>query len=124
MRQRTWDEEVTLLGAGGFRENELGQQIPIQTETAVCCVRCPVSRQEFYLAGQHDIRVSEILIIHPYEYSGENEIVFRGKRLRVVKTYEISMEELELTCSELLGSRKECKDGTVDRTRTAGGRDP
>ncbi len=124
MKQMTWDEEVTLLGAGRFQEDELGQQMPVQTETVVCCIRCPVSRQEFYLAGQNDIRVSEILIIHPYEYSGENEVVFQGKRLRVVKTYEVSMEELELTCSELLGNRKECEDGAVDRTGAAGSRDP
>jgi len=110
MNRQTWDDEVTLLGAGSFKEDALGQQIPVQKETVVCCNRRPVSRQEFYLAGQNDIQVSEILVIHPYEYGGENLVLFRGKKMRVVKTYEISMEELELTCTERLGDKN---GGTV-----------
>lgn len=105
MKQMTWDDEVTLLGVEDFKEDDLGQQIPEQTETRVYCIRRPVSRQEFYLAGQNDIPVSEVLIVHPYEYNGENAVLFRGKKLRIVKTYEISMEELELTCTERLGDK-------------------
>lgn len=105
MKQMTWDDEVTLLGTEGFEEDALGQQYPVPTETVVCCIRRPVSRQEFYLAGQNDIQVSEVLIVHPYEYDGENTLLFHGKKLQVVKTYEISMEELELTCSERLGDK-------------------
>lgn len=101
----TWDDELILLGAEDFKEDELGQQIVEPKETAVCCIRRAVSRQEFYLAGQNDIPVSEILIVHPYEYSGEKLVLFRGKKLKVVKTYEISLEELELTCTERLGDK-------------------
>lgn len=111
MNRQTWDDEVTLLGVEGFTDDALGQQIPIQKETVVYCNRSPVSRQEFYLAGQNDIRVSEILVVHPYEYGGENLVLFRGRKLRVVKTYEISMEELELTCTERLGD----KNGGTDK---------
>ncbi len=105
MNKQTWDEEVTLLGVEGFGEDALGQQVAAQKETVVCCDRRPVSRREFYLAGQSDILVSEILVVHPYEYGGENLVLFRGKKLRVVKTYEINMEELELTCTERLGDK-------------------
>ncbi|MEY8412862.1 phage head closure protein [Lachnospiraceae bacterium 62-26] len=117
MKQMTWDDEVTLLGAEEFKEDDLGQQIPVQTETTVCCIRRPVSRQEFYLAGQNDIQVSEVLIIHPYEYNGESAVLFRGKKLRIVKTYEISMEEMELTCTERLGD----KDGGALKAGNKGG---
>ncbi len=112
MKQMTWDDEVTFLGVAGFKEDALGQQIPVQAETTVYCTRRPVSRQEFYLAGQNDIQISEILVVHPYEYNGENMILFHGKKLRIVKTYEISMEELELTCTERLGD----KDGGAPKT--------
>lgn len=124
MNQPTWDDEVILLGAEDFKEDELGQQILMPKETEVCCIRRSVPRQEFYLAGQNDIQVSEILIVHPYEYNGEQLVLFRGKKLKVVKTYEISLEELELTCTERLGD----KDGGAlkagNQGRKPGSRDP
>lgn len=101
----TWNDTATLIGTDGYEEDELGQQEAIPRETTVCCCKQPISRQEFYLAGQSGIQVSEILIIHPYEYSGESTVVFNGKRLNVVKTYPISQEELELTCVEKLGDK-------------------
>ena len=100
----TWDDEVTLISTN-YTEDEIGQQTSIETQINVCCCRQSVSRQEFYLAGQNDIEVNEILIVHPYEYSGENIVVFNGKRLRVIKTYQRALEELELTCTEKMGDR-------------------
>lgn len=105
MGSLTWDDTVTLIGTSGFAEDELGQQIPVTEETTVYCSKLPVSRQEFYLAGQSDIQVSEILVVHPYEYNGEKTVVFNGKKLRIIKTYPLSLDELELTCTERLGDK-------------------
>jgi SPP1 family predicted phage head-tail adaptor len=113
MSDQIWSEEVTLIGTEGFTEDELGQQIPVETETTVCCAQKPTPRSERYLAGQSGIQISETLIVHPYEYSGENIVIFNGRRLRVLKTYKISMEELELTCTERLGDRND-KSSTGD----------
>ena len=110
MDNLTWDDEVTLIAPGEYVEDDLGQQKMTEIETMVCCCERPVSRQEFYSAGQSGIQVVKILIIHPYEYSGENEVIFEGKRLRVVKAYKINQEELELTCSEKLGDKNGKKD--------------
>lgn len=104
---RTWDYQVTLIGTDGYEEDDLGQQIPVSKETTICCSKMPISRQEFYLAGQNDIHVSELLVVHPYEYGGENFVVFEGRRLRVIKTYPLSLDELELTCTEKLGDKNE-----------------
>jgi len=82
---RTWDEKVILISSNGYEEDEIGQQVP---------------RNEFYLAGQNNMEISENLIVHPYEYGGQRYIRFHGKKLKVVKTYQISAEELELTCTE------------------------
>lgn len=102
---RTWDDTVELVKTIGYEEDELGQQKPIESRIEICCCKEPVSRNEFYLAGQSGIKVSEIVIVHPYEYSGEKYVISDGKRLAVVKTYKISMEELELTCTEKIGDR-------------------
>lgn len=97
---RTWDEKVALLSSDGCKEDEIGQQIPLETEKEVWCCRDRISRNEFYLAGQNNMEISEILIVHPYEYEGQRYIRFHEKKLKVVKTYQISAEELELTCTE------------------------
>lgn len=103
--ERTWDYDVTLVGTGGYEEDSLGQQKIVETQTSICCCRVPVPRQEFYKAGQNGIEIKEILIIHPYEYSGEPEVVFEGNRLQILKTYQISAEELELTCIKKVGGK-------------------
>lgn len=97
---RTWDEKVALLSSGGYKEDEIGQQIPLETEKEVWCCRDRIPRNEFYLAGQNNMEISEILIVHPYEYEGQRFVKFHGRRLKVIKTYPINMEELELTCTE------------------------
>ena len=97
---RTWDEKVVLISSNGYEEDEIGQQVPIETEQEVWCCKEQVPRNEFYLAGQNNMEISEILIVHPYEYEGQRYIRFHEKKLKVVKTYQISAEELELTCTE------------------------
>lgn len=97
---RTWDEKVVLISSNGYEEDELGQQVPIEAEQEIWCCKEQVPRNEFYLAGQNNMEISEILIVHPYEYGGQRYIRFRGKKLKVIKTYQISTEELELTCTE------------------------
>lgn len=97
---RTWNEKVVLISPIGYEEDELGQQVPIESEQEVWCCKEQVSRNEFYLAGQNNMEISEILIVHPYEYEGQRFVKFRERRMKVIKTYPISMEELELTCTE------------------------
>ena len=97
---RTWDEKVVLISSNGYEEDEIGQQVPIEVEQEIWCCKEQVSRNEFYLAGQNNMEISEILIVHPYEYEGQRYIRFHEKKLKVVKTYQISAEELELTCTE------------------------
>lgn len=101
----TWDEEVELVKNEGYTEDEIGQRVPVQKKKKVFCCRIPVTRNEFYKARQNDIEVSEMLVVHPYEYSGEKTVIFRGKELDVIRTYEKNQEECELTCTERIGKR-------------------
>lgn len=105
MDNLTWDDEVTLIGTESYTEDELGQQIPIESKTIVLCCRKPTPRQEKYFARQIGVKISETFIVHPYEYNGENIVEFQGKQLHILKTYPISMEELEITCTEMLGEK-------------------
>lgn len=105
MSEATWDDEVILIKDIGFETDELKQQIPITKENTVFCYTTPVTRNEFYSARQNDIQIAEIIIVHPYEYSGEKTVKFNGVRLSVIKTFKLDEEELELTCVEKIGDR-------------------
>lgn len=98
MSEATWDEEVWLISHEGYSKDSIGQSIPIEKEEKVCCYKKPISRGEFYQAGQNDIEIAEILVVHPYEYNYQKTLKFNGQQLSVIKTYQTDMEEIELTC--------------------------
>ncbi|WKY24652.1 phage head closure protein [Lactococcus sp. bn62] len=98
-----WDEEITLVSSDGFTEDELGQQNPKIKKTVVLGFEKPMNRSEFYQAGQSGIELSHTLIIHPFEYNNEQQLIFRDKLLTVVRSYRASNEELELICRKKAG---------------------
>lgn len=65
--------------------------------TAFCEVRS-VSRSETYQAMSVGVDVSVTFVLAvDAEYAGEKEILFEGRRYRVVRTY-VSDDGIELTC--------------------------
>ncbi|WP_339012649.1 phage head closure protein [Lactococcus garvieae] len=98
-----WDEEVILVLADGFTVDSLGQQIPNIKKTTVLGFEKPMNRSEFYQAGQSGIELSHTLIIHPFEYNNEQQVIFRDKLLTVVRSYRANNEELELICRQKVG---------------------
>lgn len=98
-----WNEEITLLSSSDFTEDELGQQIPTTTETVVLGYEKPMNRAEFYQAGQSGIEVAYTLAIHPFEYRGEQNLIYQGQQLSVVRHYKVNNETLELVCRLKVG---------------------
>jgi len=98
-----WDEEITLLTPDGYDEGSLGQQIPKTKENVVLGYEKPMNRAEFYQAGQSGIEVTHTLVIHPFEYSNEQTLLYQGLLLTVVRHYKTSNEELELVCRLKVG---------------------
>ena len=101
--QPTWDDEVLLISSE-YKQDELGQFIKVQDNfDKVCCYKKPVGRSDHYIAGKNDIRIQEIIVVHPYEYDGETTVVFDGEILHVERNYPINNEELELHCVQKVG---------------------
>lgn len=96
----TYDHELTLVKQT-FVSNEIGNQIPVETEITVLCGIKSVARNEFYSAATTGIKPSIVFIIHGYEYNGQQIVEFEGVRYRVIRTYATSFEELELTCERV-----------------------
>ena len=96
----TYDHELTLISQT-ITEDEIGNQIPVETETVVLCGLKSVGRNEFYSAAVTGLKPELVFVIHGYEYNGEQEVKFEGNRYRVIRTYLTDFEEVELTCERV-----------------------
>ncbi|WPC09812.1 phage head closure protein [Globicatella sp. PHS-GS-PNBC-21-1553] len=97
-----WNHIVTLLSIS-ITADEYGNQIEESTATNVLCKKKSITRQEFYQASVTDYKPALILIVHTFEYSGQEYIEFGGVRYRVIRTFESSFEETELVCEVIMG---------------------
>ncbi|MNL08751.1 hypothetical protein D3C87_1294860 [compost metagenome] len=98
----TYDHEIALIQQQ-IIEDDIGNQIPVDTETVVLCGLKSVGRSEFYNAAVNGLRPELVFVIHGYEYNGEKKVVFEGSRYNVIRTYSVNFEELELTCEKVAG---------------------
>lgn len=97
------DEICVLIGKKAVGKNSRMQVIYEESRTEVLCASVPISRSEFYAAGQIGINPDYELIVNPVEYSGQKVVEFKGKKLNVYRTYERNENELELYCSYATG---------------------
>lgn len=96
----TYDYELTLIQQT-YGEDEIGNQIPVETTTTVLCGKKSASRSEFYNAAAAGLRPASIFVVHAYEYSDERLVEFEGARYRVLRTYATDIEEVELTVEKV-----------------------
>ena len=97
----TYDHELTLISQT-VTEDEIGNQVPVETETVILCGLKSVVRAEFYKAALNGLKPEMVFVIHAYEYSGQKKVKFEGNYYSVIRTYEPSFEELELTCERII----------------------
>ena len=98
----TYDNELILITPGRIEEDELGNQIPIDpVETPIYCGVKSIGRTEYYNAAATGLRPEIIFVVHAYEYDEQKQIRFDGVEYRVMRTYEVDFEELELTCEKV-----------------------
>lgn len=107
-----WNDQIELVmnvvkhdDKGEVVRNQTGKPITEEQATKVWAKVEQVTRSEFYRAGLSDIQIAETFVVHPYEYSGQSFVRFEGRKLKVVRTYKLNLEELELHCEEKIGDR-------------------
>lgn len=96
----TYDHELTLISQT-VKEDEIGNQIPVESCKTVLCSVKSVGRTEFYSAAVAGLRPELVFVIHGYEYNGEQAVEFDGVRYRVIRTYQVDFEEMELVCERV-----------------------
>ncbi len=99
----TYDHELTLI-TQIMIEDEIGNQVPVETKKDILCGLKSIGRNEFYNAAATGLKPEITFIIHAYEYSGQKKVEFEGVPYNVIRTYESSFEELELTCERIIST--------------------
>lgn len=96
-----YDHELTLIKQT-YTEDELGNQIPIEVRNSILCEELSVTRSEFYNAAAQNLRPSKVLKVHRFEYDDESLLEYEdGFKYRIIRSYGVNTEELELTCEKV-----------------------
>lgn len=105
----TFDYELTLIGALTYITNNAGDSIPIEKKTVVLCDVQSVTRSEHYSAAANGLKPESVFVVNKFEYDGQKEVEFEGKRYKVDRSYSPKkskgiedFENIELICSGLV----------------------
>lgn len=97
-----WNNEIILIAKKITGQDKLKQNITEEVKTKLLCRKRSITRSEFYQANQAGIRPSLLVDIHSFEYENQELAEFDGKKYRIIKTYPVDLEVLELTLTEKL----------------------
>ncbi|PER85868.1 phage head-tail adapter protein [Bacillus thuringiensis] len=85
-------------------KDDLGQiEVSEDFTRQVFCEKKSISQNEFFQAGQSDIKASCVLIVHVLDYQDEREVKYREKEYNIYRTYEREDEKIELYCEVVAG---------------------
>lgn len=105
----TFDNELKLINHLAWTEDDIGNQIPVTSETVLLCGIKSVGRNEFYNAAVAGLKPEISFIIKNYEYDGQTELVHQDVTYKVVRTYATGIEDLELICEKTLAEKTTVK---------------
>lgn len=94
-----WGDEVTLeavernVGPTGYPQEKV-------TETLAFADVQAVKRSEFYTARQAGVNLSITVKLRAADYSGQERLVWNGRRYQVERTYSKGGDDIELNCSD------------------------
>ena len=99
-----FDSLITLIKHEDPEEpDKFGNLIPVEIKTDVFAHKQSITRNEFYLAVEQDLKVEYVFIINAIEYNGENELEFNGDRYGILRVYEVDGYNVELTVARQVG---------------------
>lgn len=111
-----YNHELTLVEHNKTID-EIGNEVITTTERQVLCKLKDIGSTEFYDAQITGLKPEIKFIIHSFEYQSEKEVIFKGEKYQVMRTYQshqkrrtygdeinLAGEEIELTCEKVVGN--------------------
>lgn len=96
----TFDDEIILLKQK-ININKYNQERIIYEESKILASKESVSMKEFYNAKNDNMQVDITFIIHSFEYEGQEFILFKDKKYKIIRSYMRKDNHLELICEEV-----------------------
>lgn len=84
-------------------KDKYGMPVKTESKTEIFCRVTSVSGSEFNQASQNGIKPQWKFVIKSREYSGEKAVEFNGQKFAVYRTYQSSIDDLELYVEEREG---------------------
>lgn len=81
------------------------QDIETEILKEVFAEKRSISQQEFFNAGQTDIKPTKCFVIYSHEYNDERFLIYENKKYSIYRTYE-KEEDIELYCEVRTGNDK------------------
>lgn len=75
-----------------------GYEVGTSKDTEVLAGVRSVTRSEFYQAAQAGYKADIVFSVYSFEYGGQDQVVFNSVVYDVMRTYQKTLDILELTC--------------------------
>lgn len=75
----------------------------IASKREICAKKKSVKRTEFYQAAASGMKPELVFVVWKREYENEPWLEYDGKVYEIIRTFETSIEDMELTCSAWTG---------------------
>lgn len=89
--------ETCYLGTLVTTRNEFGDIVKTLKLKKAFCEFKSITRQEFYLANNYNMKPSMLLNIRAEDYNGQEYVKYNKELFKVLKTYSKSKNTVELT---------------------------
>jgi SPP1 family predicted phage head-tail adaptor len=98
---RHFDEPVTLRSFPPAIQDANGYEAPgTPTDSVVWGDVKSVGRTEFYKSMAVGVEVSKIVTVNALDYGNQKTVLIGGRTYNVVRAYQSTLDEIELTCAE------------------------
>lgn len=84
-------------------KNDFGVDLTTETSRTVFCELKSVGRADFYSAGQAGLALDHVFVTDPVNYRGERIVEYLGDRYEVTRTYQASIDRLEIYVGHKVG---------------------
>lgn len=100
-RKRTWDYQIQLIGVI-TTENDNG--FPIETEgpkDPILANKLSIRSNEWWQAKNSGKELSKTFEVHPFEYEGEEKLLYEKEEYKIERTFHNEDDYIELVCTKL-----------------------
>ncbi|WP_019243648.1 MULTISPECIES: hypothetical protein [Bacillus] len=94
--------DILELASIRIEEDDLSQEIEVETLRRVFCDKQSIGQSEFFNGGQTGIKPAYKFIIRLLDYQEETKLMYKNKTYSIYRTYEKG-ENIELYCEVRAG---------------------